>query len=188
LAYDPRPYWENRGATYLWESHEGDDERREWIRKIVEQLKPESVLEVGAGPGKNFPAFKGVPEPHATDFSESAIASIPDRMGVLVEWMDSKDLKFPDRSMDLVVSCAHLVHIPRIENQIDRAIREVCRVTKKHLLIMEFWDPQNLLPVLDPHCFKHNYPELITPHGFITVIQRQLSARIGLFLFRRREL
>lgn len=184
--YEPRSYWELRGTSYLHEIHEGDQERRNWIRNMVETLEPYSILEVGCGPGKNFPAFKDVSDAYATDFSESALSAIPDRMGVNVSWMDSCDLKFEDRRFDLVVSCAHLVHIPYGEDQIERAVREICRVAKYNLLLMEFWDPEMTISALASHCFRHNYPKLIPPHGFVEVDRRPLSAKIGLFLFRRK--
>lgn len=186
MTYQPREYWESRGKYYLQESHEGDEERRYWIRRMVEVLRPVSVLEAGCGPGKNFPAFRDVLMRYATDFSQSAIDSIPDRMGVNVSWADSRDLQFLDRSFDLVISCAHLVHIPYGEDQIERAVAELCRVSKTHLLIMEFWDPEISVSELASWCFRHDYPTLIAKHGFTEVERRPLSAKIGLFLFRRR--
>jgi len=188
--YHPHEYWEARGRTYLYESHEGDEERGRWIETIVKALRPESVLEVGAGPGKYLGKHADAPFRVAIDFSASAIGSIPDRLGCDIANMDAGLMGFRDLTFDLAFTCAVLVHVP--DGQIGRAIDEICRVTRGHVLVMEYWDPERVIGELAPHCFRHDYPRMFAANGFYLALdsskqtfRRRLSALIGLFLFER---
>lgn len=181
--YRPHQYWEARGRTYIYETHEGDEERGERIKTIVSDIKPESLLEVGVGPGKYLNRHMDVPMRAAIDFSSSAIGAIPDRRGCEVSVMDACLMGFRNLAFDLSFTCAILVHIPY--EKIGRAIDEICRVTRGHVLVMEYWDPERVIDELAPHCFRHNYPREFDDRGFKIVKAMRLSALIGLFLFRR---
>lgn len=181
--YKPKEYWETRGKTYIYESHEGDEERGQWIEDMVNELKPTSVLEIGCGPGKYFSRHRSVPLRVAIDFSSSALATIPNRQGCHLVNLDACSIGFVGRFFDLSFTCAVLVHIPY--TQISRAIEEICRVTKNYVLIMEYFDPEMVIKELASHCFRHDYIKEFEAQGFSLSRHRRLSALIGLFLFER---
>lgn len=184
LEYHPHRYWELRGKTYLREEHEGDEERGFWIEDLVNRLEPRLVLEVGCGPGKYLQRHVASPLRTAIDFSISAISTIPDKHGCEILQADVNHIGFRDLSFDFSFTCAVLVHVPH--SQIDGAVAELCRVTRKNVLIMEYWDPEMEIRQLAPHCFRHNYPEKFMANGFRIEDRKRLQALIGLFLFRRR--
>ncbi len=139
LVYaDPREYWTLRGGLDYFREQEGQQgrsERAEWVARRIARYQPTSILEVGCGYGKLIRAIRGhldVPIV-GVDFSptqlEMAKVYLDGIKGVDLALASGARLPFADRSFDLVVTSAVILHnAPPIA----RAIREeVVRVGKR---------------------------------------------------------
>lgn len=139
LVYaDPRTYWTLRGGEEYFREQEGQPARTarsEWLASRVASYRPRSILEIGCGYGKQIRAIrKRIDTPIVgLDFSPSQLA-----MGSnFLEGVDrchlvlgsGARLPFPDRSFDLVLTSAVILHN---EPAIAEAIRgEVIRVARR---------------------------------------------------------
>lgn len=88
---------------------------------------PASILEVGVGEGHilrrlttRYPSSAAV----GIDLPDEHLAKIWEQEGVPAEVGDVTNLRFPDRSFDLVLAIEVLEHV----GEPDRALREICRV------------------------------------------------------------
>ncbi len=105
---------------------------------------PQMILEVGANIGMNIRALQ-----YLTNAQLHALEPNSRARDVLVnEQILPKDcihdgsaehLPFEDRSMDLVFTCTVLIHIP--PDTLNQALKEIYRVAKRHILIIEYFSP-----------------------------------------------
>ena len=139
LVYaDPRDYWTLRGGLEYFREQEGQPARSvrsDWLAARVASYRPESVLEIGCGYGKQLRALRRRLDAPLVglDFSPSQIKLA----GTLVEGLDQCSLvlgsgwrlPFPDRSFDLVLTSAVILHNPPPAAEAIR--REVLRVARR---------------------------------------------------------
>lgn len=139
LVYsDPRSYWTLRGGTDYFREQEDQPartERSDWLAEQVARYRPESILEVGCGYGKQLRAFRchlDVPMV-GVDFSPSQLAQAVeflrgmDRISLILA--SGQRLPFPDRSFDLVLTSAVILHNPPPDAE--RIRKEVVRVARR---------------------------------------------------------
>lgn len=140
LVYsDPRDYWTLRGGPDYFreqEDHPSRGHRSEWLADRIAAYRPSSILEVGCGYGKQLRALRsrlpGVPLV-GVDFSPTQLAQAcrhlagVDRLGLALA--SGLRLPFPDRSFDLVLTSAVILHNPPAEAEAIR--REVVRVARR---------------------------------------------------------
>lgn len=122
---------------------------------------PESILECGANVGLNIAALKllsgarlSALEPNPSGRQELAKLLPEDRVveGTL------RHLPFPDASFDLVFTRGVLIHVP--DADLERAYREMHRVSRRWLLSIEYFAPKpETLPYHghDDMLFKRDY-------------------------------
>ncbi|GAC1467382.1 MAG: hypothetical protein NVSMB9_08930 [Isosphaeraceae bacterium] len=139
LYADPRDYWTLRGGEEYFREQEDQPERTEralWLANRIASHGPTSILEIGCGYGKQLRAIRGqISVPMVgLDFSSSQI-------GLAVTYLDGLDqidlvlgsgreLPFPDRSFDLVLTSAVILHNP--PRAAERIRREVIRVARRY--------------------------------------------------------
>jgi SAM-dependent methyltransferase len=139
LVYaEPRDYWTLRGGDDYFREQEGQpgrDARSEWLAERVASYRPESVLEIGCGYGKQLRALRrrlGVPMV-GLDFS-------PTQLGRARQYLDGLGgiglvlgtgtrLPFADGAFDLVLTSAVILHNPPPEAERIRC--EVLRVARR---------------------------------------------------------
>lgn len=98
----------------------------------------ESVLDVGCGPGWNYPHFEQY-GPKVTyqgvDYSERFIR-VNEQRWPNIRWsvMDARDLQVPDESFDVVLLQDILEHT----NGYEKPVREALRVARRRVII-SFW-------------------------------------------------
>lgn len=106
------------------------------------QLEPHSsILDVGCGKGFMLHDFKEA-MPDATvrgiDISEYAISETLPSVRPFVQVGNARELPFPDRSFDLVVSINTVHNLPKDECR--QALREIQRVTRHHaFVVIDAW-------------------------------------------------
>jgi SAM-dependent methyltransferase len=140
LVYaDPRDYWTLRGGDEYFREQEGQParaERSRWLAARVASYRPASILEIGCGYGKQLGSIRRLIDVPMVglDFSPSQLA----RAREYLDGLDRIDLvlgsgaalPFPDRSFDLVLTSAVILHNPPAMAEAIR--REVLRVARRH--------------------------------------------------------
>jgi ubiquinone/menaquinone biosynthesis C-methylase UbiE len=104
------------------------------------------------------------------DISESMIRKATKNLDdkVLLGCADINSLPFYENSYDLVFTHATLMHVP--EQNIENAIREIIRVAKRYLVIIEetYWSIGNVRgSILKPndYTFIYDYTQLLSECG-----------------------
>lgn len=95
-----------------------------------------SILDVGCAKGFMLHDFAQlIPGIYVQgiDISEYAIANAIDNMRLFLKVANAKNLPFPDKSFDLVISINTIHNLPILECQ--QALKEIQRVAKKHAFI-----------------------------------------------------
>jgi ubiquinone/menaquinone biosynthesis C-methylase UbiE len=147
---NPQKFWKERKITDKdLESMEEDymHSHRLKLLEIVRHLKPKSVLEVGCGIGLNLRHIKDeLPNTTLTgiDINKRLIIEAVRKLrGAQLVVGDIKDLPFKDNSSDLVISDATLIYINK--DEIKNVIKEMKRVAKKNIVLVEFQDEKESL-------------------------------------------
>jgi SAM-dependent methyltransferase len=140
LVYaDPRDYWTLRGGLeYLREQEDQPSRmlRSEWLAERIARYRPASILEVGCGYGKQLDrlraALPDVPM-FGVDYSPSQLNEarrfLIGRKGISLALASGMRLPFPDRSFDLVLTSAVILHNP--PNVAGAIRRELIRVSRR---------------------------------------------------------
>lgn len=107
------------------------------------------MLEVGAGDGRLIGQLCNIiSECYSCDINKDLCEYVFENTGVENAWpMEITKLSFKDNAFDLVFTYQVLQHIP--PKDIDKAIKELCRVAKK-----EVWMWEGIGRVDYPHCAK----------------------------------
>ncbi len=138
LYADPRSYWTLRGGDDYFREQEGQPARTaraEWMAERIAAYRPISILEVGCGYGKQLRCLRDrLDAPMAgVDFSPSQLAMARNYLdhltGIELALASGAALPFPDRSFDLVLTSAVILHNP--PEVAERIRREVLRVARR---------------------------------------------------------
>jgi SAM-dependent methyltransferase len=138
LYADPRAYWTLRGGDDYFREQEGQparSSRAQWLAEHIARYRPESVLEVGCGYGKQLRALRELTDVPlvGVDFSPTQLSRARDYLGDLdgieLALATGAALPFPDRSFDLVFTSAVILHNPPA--QAERIRNEVLRVARR---------------------------------------------------------
>lgn len=119
---------------------------RIWKKKLVQEAlknNPQKILDCATGTGDIAISMKRtLPETNVTgiDFSANMLKVAKQKTSE-IDWyeQDILNLKFADKAFDV---CTISYGIRNVENT-DKALKEMARVTKNKLLILEFGQPQN---------------------------------------------
>ena len=136
---DPRGYWTLRGGEEYFREQEDQPSRAErsrWLAARIAAYRPESVLEVGCGYGKQLRAVRReLPDVRLVglDFSPSQLALGRAYLGGLggigLVLGSGARLPFPDGAFDLVFTSAVILHNPPPAAEAIR--RELLRVARR---------------------------------------------------------
>jgi len=122
-AYDRHAEERDGGGIQDWKIAE-----RDRFLAALRETKAETLLEIGAGPGRDslFFAERGL-RVTAVDLSPEMVRLCRDK-GLDAREMDMAELDFPDGSFDAVYALNCLLHIPKAE--LGAVLREIRRVLK----------------------------------------------------------
>lgn len=139
LYSDPRHYWTLRGGAEYLAEQEGQPARTSrslWIASRVSECQPLSLLEVGCGYGKQLRNIRAATNPGVQltgiDFSPSQLALAHETFrhdpNVALVHGSGCQLPFADKSFDLVMTSAVILHNP--PDVADAMRREILRVAR----------------------------------------------------------
>ena len=105
---------------------------------MLEGHWPETVLEVGCNRGHNIQALQAIlPDSTVAGVEPQAYArKIALGSGLAVEEGDIYDIPYGGRSVDLVLVCGVLIHVP--PEELGEALRELGRVSARWVLAIEY--------------------------------------------------
>jgi hypothetical protein len=145
--YDEKRYWEKRSSSWHAQTQVDHVEVKK-LKKIISQLKFNSVLDVGCGDGRFIDYFPGK-KYEGFDISEKLIdickKDYPDKK-FFVSSVEDLDRK----GFDLVFCYTTLEHVP--PENFDKAVQALKKAGKQILLI----EPKDFEPQGD-YCFPHEY-------------------------------
>jgi SAM-dependent methyltransferase len=139
LYADARKYWTLRGGDDYFREQEGQEARilrAEWLAQRLAPYRPESILEVGCGYGRMLCEIAARLEIPLTgiDFSPTQLQAarrfLPHHQSrISLVLGRGERLPFADRSFDMVVTSAVILHNPPAEAEAMRL--EVLRVARR---------------------------------------------------------
>jgi len=148
-------YWDSRWKLGLRDDEWTENNRQKmikWLENLMAKNQCKTFLDVGCGKA----ALRDVPGYVGLDFSLESIKRSGLKEAVFADITNC--IPLPDKSFDAAFTRTVLLHIP--PNKIEKAVSEICRVTKKCLILLEpHYQPNN--PELQIHCFNHNLPEIV---------------------------
>jgi pseudaminic acid biosynthesis-associated methylase len=127
------------GAEYIERNKTADMQAltRMWAR-MLQSIKPGSILEVGANVGLNLQAIKTISDAslHAVEPNVIARRHLLES-GIMADDGDASNLPFKNESFDLVFTSGVLIHVH--PDNIYAACREIIRVSKRYVLCSEYF-------------------------------------------------
>src|SRR6478672_11406994 len=140
----------------LWSGEFGDeyvdrnltayDRRGEFWLPLLDELQPESVLEVGCNVGGNLQWIAQRVDPAAVigvDVNAKALRLLDQRVPeVRGMYAPARDLPVGDRSTDFVFTMGVLIHQP--EETLDKVMSEMVRASKKYVFCGEYHDSETV--------------------------------------------
>ncbi len=172
MAYNPKEYWNKRGAKY--EAPAEKDDELENLKKIVCTVGEQSTkfFEVGSGYGRiwiELSTMHPIPPINYTmcDFVNSMRHNCQQITGHLPDRWDGKTLPYADNQFDFVISFSVLLHVPPCD--IENIIQEHVRVCRKNIFIATY---AGGLEKLAEHCFEHKYKAIFEKLGLKIVDEK----------------
>ena len=175
-----KEYWANRKINWMESYVTGIDPatntpmwnhpHRQLLIWVLKSIPWVSLWEVGCGGGANLvkisKEFKGI-QLGGSDISEDAIKVAQTLFeGARFHVESTEDLLLSDNSVDVVLSDASLIYIG--PEKIDKAIHELVRVARSHILLCEFHSTswwERLKFRFKTGYNAYNYRELLEKHG-----------------------
>lgn len=197
-GYKPKQFWDGWSDNYTRQkAQQRIDSSQYWLLKKMEESKPETVLEMGCGFGRNLKFLMEnlsyQPKLAGFDISESMIRKAKGGVNdkVLLGCGDITSLPFRDQSYDLVYTHATLMHVP--EEYIRTAILELRRVARRYLVLIEetYWSKGNIRGRTfkpNEYTFIYDYAALISQSGLVIEEMKEEKGDWNLiYLFCRKE-
>jgi len=161
-------FWLDRGRGYAqeFETQRGSpradqfSDQEAGLRKALAGLAFQDFVEVGAGFGRvtrllaERPRVHGVASDLSVDQLREARRNLAGK-GVPVVRASATALPFRDRTVDLVIASEVLMHLP--PEDMRRALREMARVARKHVVTLDWYEPYAVGAAI-PWCWNHDYP------------------------------
>lgn len=114
---------------------------KELFTELIGTKKIQNLLEVGCNVGKKLEIISNVTNAklYGIEPQQRAVETVHGRLPNLnVIQGTAYDLPFKDNFFDLVFTSVVLIHIP--PKALGLAIREICRVSKKYIMGLEYWE------------------------------------------------
>jgi len=177
-------YWQKTAKYY----DVSDVFGRKILKTFLYQIHPQSLIELGCGPGELFPLYEKIPRVVAIDWSSNMLDRARRRVNrheycnIELRQMDITE-KFVDERFDVLVTRTVLMHIH--PDHIRTVAKHVSRMSNE-LLLFEYWEEYPSKP-LEFHNWLYNYVPLFENEGYRTVetFYRPDDVKQVLFHFKR---
>lgn len=176
-------YWRKRKINWQQAYHTPDHPHRELIIKALKRIKFGSIVEAGCASGANLfkirQNFQGV-EVGGIDISEDAIKTALALLGdcAVLEQGNITKMFLSDKCADVLLTDACLIYIDPFN--IDKVIKEIKRVGRSHVLMVEFhsssWIKRQALRIFGGYN-AYNYKKLLSKHGFSQIEMLKLREK-----------
>lgn len=167
---DPRLDWRNGESNWI-EGYEKSTKHphRQMILDVLKLFKPiKSILEIGCNAGPNLMRIKKqYPKARLTgidvnkDAIEHAQIFIPKATLAVTS---AVKLPFKNDEFDIVLADAVLMYVN--SKKINTVLDEMARVTKKAIILVEWYNPYSIRSTIQDFHWCHNYYELLKTRGF----------------------
>ena len=175
---DQKRDWDKRSENWIEDYRNSIDHPHRWeiIKELIKLAPFESILEIGCNAGPNLAKIN-------YSFPNLKLAGIDanyDAIRIAKKWLPkahlqvgniSEGLNLKDKEYDILLSDAVLIYIP--PDNIEKVFEEIDRVTKKAVILIEWFDESILGSVKDFH-WARNYTIILETLGF-TVFSRKLT-------------
>lgn len=134
------------GNQYVERNLDAYGRRGEFWLPFMEELAPQSVLEIGCNVGGNLqwiaqrvPADRVV----GVDVNAKALKMLDERVpGVRAVNSPAREIPFADRSVDFVFTMGVLIHQP--EETVTKVMTEMVRLSRKWVFCAEYYDTETV--------------------------------------------
>ncbi|MDD5145730.1 MAG: methyltransferase domain-containing protein [Candidatus Pacebacteria bacterium] len=136
--------WENKfGRDYTDRNVVDPKTRIKMFKKMIGNLDIKTILEVGCNKGHNLAALSKIGKYQLIGMepSEYAIVKGKEVSQFPIIRGNCFGIPFIDSYFDLVFTCGVLIHIE--VQDLPKAINEIYRVSKKYILAIEYFSPEN---------------------------------------------
>lgn len=168
-----KAYWQTRKIDWVEAyAKTWDHPHRQMIVDALRGMKFTQVLELGCASGPNliriireFPGVQVGGIDISPDAIETARKILPPNS--VLDVGTAENCFFADKCADVVLSDACLIYMG--PEKINKVIAEMKRVTRKHVVFVEFYEPswwKRLAIRWKSGYFAHDYKKLLKQHGF----------------------
>lgn len=168
ITYNPKEYWVGAGTHQTTLRWPGRQTQEKLLVEFLRGIEFKSVLDLGCAFGRigmtvmeNFDIDRYV----GLDVSPDALKKFRghlDRKEILVRGSPKIDLVESmiedfksNEKFDLVISCEVLMHVK--PEDLPNVILHTLGYSKKHVINLDYWEPELSVPHLAAHNFLHNY-------------------------------
>lgn len=156
------------------------------LDKKIRQIQPQTLLEIGCGPGRLFDLYRGI-QTTCIDSSANmlerakALCKHYGYTNITLYEMDACNMRF-DTFFDVAITSNLLLHIPH--EKIDAVISGIQKYAI-HVVCVE-WVDKTWHDV--GNCYLHDYIHLFNKHGFTLVSSKKiLFEKQMMYHFRRKK-
>ncbi len=175
------------GNAYVDRNLSAYERRGEFWLPLLDELRPQSVLEVGCNVGGNLQWIAQQVDPAAVtgvDVNAKALRLLDQRVpGVRGVYAPARDLPVGDRSIDFVFTMGVLIHQP--EETLAKVMSEMVRASSRYVFCGEHYDTETVAVRYHGHdraMFRRDYGGLfldLFPYELTLVRQGYLSPEEG---------
>ena len=134
------------GNEYIERNLEAYDRRGEFWLPLLDELRPQSVLEVGCNVGGNLQWITQRVDPSrvtGVDVNAKALRLLDERVrGVRGVRAPARELPIGDRSIDFVFTMGVLIHQP--QDTLDKVMCEMVRTSSRYVFCGEYHDAETV--------------------------------------------
>jgi len=175
------------GNEYVDRNLSTYERRGEFWLPLLDELRPQSVLEVGCNVGGNLQWITQRVAPAAVtgvDVNAKALRLLDQRVpGVRGVYAPARELPVADRSIDLVFTMGVLIHQP--EETLAKVMSEMVRASSRYVFCGEYYDGETVAATYHGHdraMFRRDYGGLfleLFPYELTLVREDHLTLEAG---------